>query len=209
MARTATSTREDLVRAAFVIVDEQGYEALTLRTLGASVGMHHTAVFRHFRTKDELLQEMLARVLVEGFAAFDPSEYSPAERIVATAVHLRAVLSEHPALIYPMLSGESTSQEGDAVQHIVVGALSELGLTGRDLAVRYQALESYALGSIYFDFADYPNHAQERSNRHARQGGVLAKYAGTAEDVEVLNRAAYEYGLQVLVAEAVNAGQSN
>ena len=207
MARTATNTREELLRAAFVIVDEQGYEALTLRSLGTAVGMHHTAVFRHFRTKDELLQEMLGRALGEGFANFNPMEYGPAERIVATAVHLRSVLAEHPALIHPMLSGESTSAEADGIQLLVLGALIELGLSGRDLAVRYQALESYALGSIYLDFADYPNHAVERSNRHVRQGGELATFAGNANDVENLNRAAYEYGLQVLVAECVQAGK--
>jgi len=106
-----------------------------------------------------------------------------------------------------MLGGESTSAEADGIQHLVLGALMELGLSGRDLVVRYQALESYALGSIYFDFADYPNHATERSNRHVRQGGELATFAGNADDVEALNRAAYEYGLQVLVAECVQAGK--
>ena len=207
MARTATNTREELIRAAFVIVDEQGYEALTLRSLGAAVGMHHTAVFRHFKTKDELLQEMLVRVLGEGFAQFEPGEYGPAERIVVTGVRLRSVLAEHPALIHPLLGNESTSVEGDAIQSIVVSALTELGLAGRDLTVRYQAIESFALGSIYFDFADYPRHAEGRRNRHRRQGGDMATASATNAAVEELNRAAYEYGLQVLVAECVQAGK--
>lgn len=55
--------RQALIQAALRTIDRQGVEALTLRAVGASLGVSRTALYRHFSDKDSLL----AAVAVEGF----------------------------------------------------------------------------------------------------------------------------------------------
>jgi AcrR family transcriptional regulator len=55
--------RQSLLHAAVRTIDRQGVEALTLRAVGAALGVSRTALYRHFADKDTLL----AAVAAEGF----------------------------------------------------------------------------------------------------------------------------------------------
>jgi AcrR family transcriptional regulator len=55
--------RQSLIRAAVRTIDRKGVEALTLRAVGATLGVSRTALYRHFADKDTLL----AAVAAEGF----------------------------------------------------------------------------------------------------------------------------------------------
>jgi AcrR family transcriptional regulator len=55
-----------LVDAAIRTIREQGIDALTLRDVGAQLGVSRTALYRHFADKSALL----ARVALEGFRIF-------------------------------------------------------------------------------------------------------------------------------------------
>jgi AcrR family transcriptional regulator len=55
--------RQSLIQAAVRTIDRQGVEALTLRAVGAALGVSRTALYRHFADKDMLL----AAVAAEGF----------------------------------------------------------------------------------------------------------------------------------------------
>lgn len=48
MGRPAARTREEFIETALRQVDEAGLEALSLRDLGARLGVGHTAVYTHF-----------------------------------------------------------------------------------------------------------------------------------------------------------------
>ena len=53
MAGTRTShSRADYVAAALAIIDEHGLAGLTTRSLGDRLGVHGTAVYRHFQSID-------------------------------------------------------------------------------------------------------------------------------------------------------------
>jgi AcrR family transcriptional regulator len=58
--------RRALIDEAVRIIDEEGVEGLTLRAVGARLGVSRTALYRHFADKDTLL----AAVAAEGFRAF-------------------------------------------------------------------------------------------------------------------------------------------
>lgn len=55
--------RQALIHAALRTIDRHGVEALTLRAVGATLGVSRTALYRHFADKDTLL----AAVAAEGF----------------------------------------------------------------------------------------------------------------------------------------------
>ena len=54
--------RERILRCATELLAEGGPGALTLRTIGARVGLHNSSLFHHFPGKSEIMAEVLGRV---------------------------------------------------------------------------------------------------------------------------------------------------
>src|SRR3954465_7866860 len=64
--------RARIVDAALTIAARDGAPSVTMRRLGAELGVDATAFYRHFRTKDDLLAAMAMRLLDRGVELFDP-----------------------------------------------------------------------------------------------------------------------------------------
>ncbi len=63
--------RERILDAAAEIVGNEGLPALTMRRIGAELGADPTAVYRHFRNKQEMLTELANRLFATE-AELDP-----------------------------------------------------------------------------------------------------------------------------------------
>src|SRR5271155_819993 len=57
--------REILTRGALDLLDEVGLEELTLRRLGAALKVRAGAVYWHFKSKEDLLNEMATLLLAD------------------------------------------------------------------------------------------------------------------------------------------------
>jgi AcrR family transcriptional regulator len=115
-----------------------------MRALGARLGADPTAVYRYFRTKDELLDAM-ADAVVAGDRPV-PQTGRPADDLAAAFENFRASLLAHPALV-PVVArrppgGEATREGADRVLVLLSGA----GLDAATAAAAYQALLFYTLG---------------------------------------------------------------
>ena len=150
-ARKATSARaprgslsRDKVLAAALELARSGLDAVSMRALGARLGADPTAVYRYFRTKDELLDAM-ADAVVAGDRPF-PQTGQPAEDLAAAFGNFRRSLLAHPALV-PIVArrppaGQATRERADRVLALLSGA----GLDAAAAAAAYQALLFYTLG---------------------------------------------------------------
>ena len=206
-----TTTSDTLARAALVFIDEHGVDALTIRALGQQVGMHHTAVYRHYRSKNELLRAVLAIVIGDAFAQAGPLPEDPEKRLLAIVIGLRNALHSHPAVTAAYLLPVATLADSEAVaeiQQMAVQALRELGLEGHELVVRYQMLESYAFGASVFDFGGAPDHITSRSRRHKMMADFEFTALGASEErVDAVTESAFELGLVTLVKECAETGR--
>ena len=115
-------TREDVIRAAFAIVDKRGLKELTARGVAGELGSSTAPVYRHFTTMDELALEVIRetqRTLLE----YTSRPYT--DRIflnMGTGVALFAC--EHSRLYRALLlEGDSYS---DVVQEILDALESKL-----------------------------------------------------------------------------------
>lgn len=61
----STAGREDVVRAAVALADAEGLAGVSMRRIAASLGIATMSVYRHVRSRDELVTSMLDRVLAE------------------------------------------------------------------------------------------------------------------------------------------------
>jgi len=112
-----------LVEAALVTIREEGVQALTLRSVGARLGVSRTALYRHFDDK----QALLARVAAEGFKRFHEALATAVARASAkranpmpamAAAYMRFALS-NPSHYQTMFSGVLTdwSRYPELVRH--------------------------------------------------------------------------------------------
>lgn len=93
--------RRMLISTAEEIIFSQGLEALTLRLLSNNIGVSHTAVYRHFKSKHELFCALALEgftELKERFQEIDPMDrLTPREQIGAMGKAYIEFALENPA----------------------------------------------------------------------------------------------------------------
>ncbi|MEV6350908.1 TetR/AcrR family transcriptional regulator [Actinoplanes sp. NPDC051851] len=94
------STAERLVAAAADLLDEGGEAAVTLRGVGAAIGVSHNAPYKHFVNRDDLLAAVAAtdfRALAEGWQRIRASGQEPNQRLLAALDAVIEFSQAHPA----------------------------------------------------------------------------------------------------------------
>src|SRR3954464_6044310 len=65
MSARAPLTRDRILRAALVLIGGDGLDALTMRGLGAALGVEGMALYRHVGSKDRLLDGVAELIISE------------------------------------------------------------------------------------------------------------------------------------------------
>lgn len=94
-----SGSRERILEVALRLFAERGYEGVTLRQIGAEVGLHNSSLFHHFRGKGELVTELFHRVLARVLARLEPLEGDEApelERLVDVCLDVADHFAEAP-----------------------------------------------------------------------------------------------------------------
>ena len=87
-------TPERVLDAAFKIVDAGGEEALTMRRLGADLGVAAMAIYNHFADRDAILDAIAERALRDLPMGSRTGSWRSRIRKIVAAVH--ALADEHP-----------------------------------------------------------------------------------------------------------------
>ncbi len=98
----ARTTRERLLEAAAALFAERGYRTVTLDDIGGAVGVSGPAVYRHFKSKEKLLGELLVDVserLLSNAKDRVNSAKGQAEALIALVDFHASFAVENPALI--------------------------------------------------------------------------------------------------------------
>jgi AcrR family transcriptional regulator len=135
-AQQRERTRRDLVAAGLRVVAEVGFGGATTAAIAKATGKAHGTVFVHFRTREDLVSELVSevgRAITERLAALD--QQAPSLDDVLRA-HLTA-LAENEAL-YARLLGEAASLPLSARAY-VFALQSGIALRMRNAYARAQA----------------------------------------------------------------------
>ena len=198
------NTRQELIDSGLAFIDAQGLDALTLRTLGAELGLHHTALYRHFRSKEDLLDSIFRSLLGQAFEAVPADIPDPRQRLTELCLAMRGVFESHPGLSGAIVQGAGMMEEALDIQLAAIGALREMGVPEDRLGTAYQAIESFVGGSSLYDFANAPQHAVERNERYGRlQDPALARAAASEHATIRHTEDAFRWGLDALIDAAV------
>jgi AcrR family transcriptional regulator len=142
----STLTREAIVEAAVAIADEQGLDAVTIRSVAVALDARPMSLYPRIGSKDDLVDLMVDHVAGEVLLDAVPEDWRTALREIAE--HTRAAGLRHPWLT--TMFGRRLSFGPNALRHVEqsLAAVSSLGLpdvTARALLV---ALDTFTMGHL-------------------------------------------------------------
>lgn len=105
-----TLTPQTVVEGGLALADAEGLEAVTIRRLAKDLDVTPMALYWHFRSKDELLDGMVARLFEEVDLSVDASG-TWQEQLRALLGSMVGVLRAHPSTAI-LLSTRTASSEG-------------------------------------------------------------------------------------------------
>ena len=137
-------TRERVVEAALALADAQGLAALSMRTLGASLGVQAMSLYNHVANKDEILDAIVDRVVseIEVPSPLDPWKVAMRRR----AISAHAVLLRHPWVCALLMSRVNAGPAMIRYIDATLGCLHQAGFSLEMADQIWNTLDSHLYG---------------------------------------------------------------
>ncbi|SDS74216.1 TetR/AcrR family transcriptional regulator [Microterricola viridarii] len=141
----AKLSQDSIVDALLALAREAPRAEVTFRMLGAELGVAATAIYRHFRDKDELYRAAVDRLYAEALSRVDRAEPSWRLRLAQYSDALAATYLEAPAIgqLAPLVDGRGSGEL--ASLDFIFEALEQAGLSGQRLIDAYGAYAGHTL----------------------------------------------------------------
>ena len=140
-------TRDSIAAAAMRVIETGGLESLTLRSLAHELGVDRTAMYRHFRTKDELLESVLDQLVAEliGPTTVAGSDGDWTDTAIALAQRLRSLLRSHPGLARLIASGPISARVAQIIDD-ELDLLHRAGFAADEARLLLRTILSFTVG---------------------------------------------------------------
>ena len=163
-------------------------EAITFRSLGTALRSDPTAVYRHFRDKEELMQAVVDRLIILSQEQLDP-EAPWREQLYDGAVATMDVFAAHP---HVGVESSTIATGGPGELAAINWILTQLGRAGLD---KEQAVRFYAAYSSYVLAA-----AAALSRQALNEDDTAARWVGDLRAVDAARLPALSAVIPELVA---------
>jgi len=148
--RRVALSREQICREALALVDEEGLDALSMRRLGARLGVEAMSLYRHLRDKAELLDALQAAVLGPiSTARGKPRPWR--EELGGQARALRAALLRHPNVAPLMTRLPVRAPESAATYERAYASLLAAGLPAGEAQNAVYLVGMFTIGHVLFE----------------------------------------------------------
>ena len=144
-AAWGTISRDQIVELATKVVATDGVDQLTIRSLAADLGVAPMSIYRHVRDKDDLLDDVVDRLLTDRWQP-QQSRRSWRKWTIEAADRLREFLVTQPAALHIYLHHPVTTPAALARMEAMTAVLRR-AVGDPDQARRaYAAIHTYTLG---------------------------------------------------------------
>ncbi|GGT36369.1 TetR/AcrR family transcriptional regulator C-terminal domain-containing protein [Nonomuraea spiralis] len=204
-AATPARSREEIVRAAMELLDEEGLTGLSMRKLGAKLSAGATSLYWYVANKDELLELAYDQIWAE-MTVPDAHEVGWRDASSSWAYSMRAVMLRHPwsasLLGHVPALGPHALTASDRMRKVFKAA----GFRGLDVDYAVAAVTAFVYGMTLPEIAwdvtvgDYDYDAEEMRGLVAKAAAdfpdMLESLAMEAyEDPAVVRATAFDFGL--------------
>lgn len=156
--------RERIVSTALALVDRDGLSALSMRRLGAELGVDPMAVYYHIPNKQALLDAIVEAVMASIDLSVDTPAYSAEERILGAARAYRDALLAHANAIPILLAHGPATPAAMRPVECLIGILRDAGLPPAEAFAGMQIIAAAVRGAVGMGPApkDANQHAAEQ-----------------------------------------------
>ena len=148
MAQTRRDQRRDeILEAALAVSDREGLDGLTIRRVCDELGVTAPILYRYFRDKDELVEQLVRRLL-SAPEVMERGDQALRPWLRGALRRMRATWLEHPSFMAMMVSSEFLRGESLKLAEEMVAGLRAAGLDARGAGAAFHTLMSYMLGSV-------------------------------------------------------------
>jgi AcrR family transcriptional regulator len=146
-------SREKIATAALAVIDRDGLDALTMRSLGRELGVAAMSLYRHVADRSAL-EVLVVETVVSGIdLAPEAVTDQPGQEVRRLMLALRDALNAHPAAIPLILTRPTSSEAALLPIEALLEALARAGLAGLELLGAYRTLFAFLVGFAQADLA--------------------------------------------------------
>jgi AcrR family transcriptional regulator len=146
--------RERILDAAESIARSDGVGKLTMRRIGSELQVDPTAIYRHFRNKQEMLVGLADR-LFGTLPPLDPS-LGWRESLKADLRYAMRRYRSHPELAMLLAVQPDDTPNLQVIAESVLARLAERGLSPEDSARMFQIIENHVVGAgLYYTLIEH------------------------------------------------------
>jgi AcrR family transcriptional regulator len=193
-------SRRRILEAAVRFVDGEGLEALSMRKLGAELGVEAMSLYNHVPNKEALLDGMVELLL--GELEIPPEDEGWERRIREAYRAFRRLAHEHPNVFPLLVVRPSDTMDGVWLVEEFLGTLRGAGFDSETALYAFRTLSSYASGYAMAEirgFAMEP--AGTRLGAHSLPPNDFPNiHALHARLERVDHDAEFEFGLDLILA---------
>jgi TetR/AcrR family tetracycline transcriptional repressor len=169
-------TRELIVRRALDVLDEEGFDGLTMRRLAERLGIKAASLYNHLSDKDELLA-LIADAICAGIPDLDPDK-PWREQVEAMALQVRHALMAHRDGARVLAATPPAGPHRLRLIEQVLKALRGAGFSSALVADASFVMNSYVVGFVLDEnlgLGDDPASAKRRREKVRRWFKALPK----------------------------------
>jgi TetR/AcrR family transcriptional regulator, tetracycline repressor protein len=198
VARRKVLSRRRILETAVRLADREGIEGLSMRKLGAELGVEAMSLYNHVPGKDALLDGMV-EVLLEELEVPEVSEDWEV-RVREAYRSFRRLASDHPNVFPLFVNRPPDTVDGAQLVETFLESLHRAGFDARTALHAFRTLSSYAVGYAMAEirgFALEPagtrsGAAQLPEGRYPRIEELSGYLKGVDRDAE------FEFGLDLI-----------
>ncbi len=105
--KSSAHRREEIAIAVLHIIGRRGLTSLTMYTLAKQIGVTSGALFRHFKTRDDILREVVRHGVAKIDQTFPDKSLPPLERLFTLARNRIELLGPDPGLAWLLRSEQA------------------------------------------------------------------------------------------------------
>jgi AcrR family transcriptional regulator len=150
--------RDMLTQAGLKLLNEVGLEKLTLRLLGRALDIQAATLYWHFKSKEELIDEMATAVLAQGTERLVPTRVSADWSMWAASfgLGLRKTLLAYRDGARMVSGTRLTNTEYMKTVERIASRILDSGFTVRQVAILLSTIYNYTLSSVMEEQAVFP-----------------------------------------------------
>lgn len=141
-------SRDRIAGAALDLIDSEGMAGLSMRKLGAQLGVEAMSLYHYVRNKDDLLDAVLDKLY--GEIDLPATEDEDWERTIRAGLRsFREVLLRHPAALELFATRPARSPESFSVLFWAYGRFRSFGLELADANAALHFVVSFVMGHVW------------------------------------------------------------